>query len=234
MRLNRFIGDFNLDAERLTLRDFDVVHQITRVLRLPVGERVLLGDGDGYEADGEIISVGKDEVAIALGEKRANENEPLRRVTLYLAVLKRENFEFATEKATEAGVAKIVPVLTERTVKTGLNTERVRKIMKEAAEQSGRGIVPQLSEPMTFADARETAAGNDGNLFFHTGKGVSLGEKPELLSGKKIGVFVGPEGGWSDAEVAEAGNAGFSLASLGPRTLRAETAAIIAVYLACG
>lgn len=234
MRLNRFIGDFDLDAERLTLRDLDVAHQITRVLRLSVGERIILGDGAGYEAEGEIVSVGKDEVLIALGEKRANENEPLRRVTLYLAVLKRENFEQAAEKATEAGVAKIVPVLSGRTVKTGLNTERVRKIVKEAAEQSGRGIVPQISEPMTFSDALQTAAGNDSNFFFHTENSTAFEKESETISKKKTGIFIGPEGGWSEDEVSQAKDAGFALASLGRLTLRAETAAIIATYLACG
>ncbi len=232
MKTHRFIGDFDLDAGRVALRDSDVVHQITRVLRLEVGERVVLGDGAGYEAEGEISSIGKDEVLIALGKKYKNENEPLRRVTLYLAVLKRENFEYAAEKATEAGVAKIVPVLSAHTVKIGLNTARARKIMKEAAEQSGRGIVPQLSEPLTFADALQNAAGNDGNIFFHTEDGSAFEREPEAISKRRIGVFIGPEGGWSEDETRQAHDAGFTSTSLGPLILRAETAAIIASYLA--
>ncbi|MBI3075088.1 MAG: 16S rRNA (uracil(1498)-N(3))-methyltransferase [Parcubacteria group bacterium] len=232
MRLNRFIGNFDLDAERMTLRDLDMVHQLARVLHLQVGERVVLCDGAGYEAEGEISSFGKDEVQIALGKKYKNENEPLRRVTLYMAVLKHENFEFAAEKATEAGAAKIVPVLSARTVKTGMNTERVRKIIKEAAEQSGRGIVPQLSEPMMFADALQNAAGNDGNLFFHTDGGTAFEKEPETISKRKTGIFIGPEGGWSDEEAEQTKAAGFRIVSLGPLTLRAETAAIIATYLA--
>ena len=232
MRLNRFIGDFDLDAERVTLRDLDMAHQITRVLRLEVGEHVVLGDGAGFEAEGEISSIGKDEVQIALGKKYKNENEPLRRVTLYLAVLKRENFELAAEKATEAGVAKIVPVLSARTVKTGFNTERVRKIVKEAAEQSGRGIVPQLSEPMTLGDALQTAAGNDANWFFHNDGDAAFEKEPETISKRKTGIFIGPEGGWSDEEATQAKGAGFTVAPLGSLILRAETAAIIATYLA--
>ncbi|MBI1998741.1 MAG: 16S rRNA (uracil(1498)-N(3))-methyltransferase [Parcubacteria group bacterium] len=234
MRLNRFIGDFDLDAGRMTLRDLDIVHQITRVLRLEVGEYIVLCDGAGHEAEGEISSIGKNEVQVNLGEKYKNENDPLQRIVLYLAVLKRENFEYAAEKATETGAAKIVPVISARTIKTGLNTERVRKIMKEAAEQSGRGIVPQLSEPMAFTDALQNAAGNDDNLFFHTVGGGALEFKRErgAITKSRIGVFIGPEGGWSDDEAGLAKDAGFIIASLGPLTLRAETAATIATYLA--
>jgi len=245
MRHNRFIGLFNLSQKNLRIEEADAVHQIGRVLRLKEGDAIVLGDGMGYEADAEIRAVEKDGVVVVIGEKRKNENEPLRRVTLYLALLKRENFEYAAMKATEVGVAAIVPVITARTVKTGLNAARVGKIMKEAAEQSGRGVVPELAPPLSFEEALAHAKKNDANLFFHTAY-AGVGEEkisiaPEFVPEKnlpatredaRVGVFVGPEGGWSNDEVAAARNAGCALASLGRLTLRAETAAIIATYLA--
>jgi len=244
MRHNRFIGAFDLSGEQTQITDADTVHQIARVLRLGVGDTVVLGDRKGFEANATIAVVGKDSVEVTLGEKRKNENEPLRRVTLYLAILKRENFEYAAMKATEVGVAALVPVITARTVKTGLNTARIGKIMKEAAEQSGRGIVPELSDALSFEKALAHAKKNDANFFFHTAHAGAGEEKistaPDLVPEKnlpasredaRVGIFIGPEGGWSNDEVVAARNAGCALASFGRLTLRAETAAVVATYL---
>ena len=186
MRQNRFLGDFDLDTGRVTLRDRDIVHQIVRVLRLKTGERIVLGDGAGYDA----------------------------------------------MKATEAGVAEIRPLVTARTVKTGLNLERLRKIVKEAAEQSGRGVIPGVSEPRPFAEAVQDAKKHSASLFFSTeARAKDISVEP-CAADATVGVFIGPEGGWTREEEEEASRAGFVLSSLGSLTLRAETAALVSVYLA--
>ena len=232
MRQNRFLGDFDLDTGRVTLRDRDIVHQIVRVLRLKTGERIVLGDGAGYDAEGAITSFGKNEIEVVLEKKRKNECEPSRRVILYVAVLKRENFEYAAMKATEAGVAEIRPLVTARTVKTGLNLERLRKIVKEAAEQSGRGVIPGVSEPRPFAEAVQDAKKHSASLFFSTEAGTKDISVEPCAADATVGVFIGPEGGWTREEEEEASRAGFVLSSLGSLTLRAETAALVSVYLA--
>jgi 16S rRNA (uracil1498-N3)-methyltransferase len=154
----------------------------------------------------------------------AVDTEPARSVTLCCSILKRENFELVVQKATELGVSRIIPIIAERTVKTGLKMERLKAIAKEATEQSGRGVVPDISEPMSLTDALALPG---HKLFFHTGTQAhpALSSDPALL-------FIGPEGGWSDRDVAAAVSAGCQVCSLGKRTLRGETAAIVACYQA--
>jgi 16S rRNA (uracil1498-N3)-methyltransferase len=228
MKTHRFIGDYNFDAAQITIADEEVVKQIRSVLRLAVGEQLILCDGRGQEALVTIETVGKNEIILKVEKVMENENEPAKHVVLYCAVLKRENFELVVQKATEIGVKESVPVITKRTVKLNLNLRRLEKIIKEAAEQSGRGVVPVLCEPIDFEKALEQAKDNEVNFFFDVS-----GEKLKAESYKlKAGVWIGPEGGWDATELEAAKNADMQIATLGKRTLRAETAAIVASYLA--
>ena len=129
----------------------------------------------------------------------------------------------------EVGVKEITPIITARTVKLGLNKERLEKIIKEAAEQSGRGILPRLNEAMDFDRAVDLAKNsNDLNLFFNIdGKNV----QHSMSNISKIGIFIGPEGGWDEEEIKKAQSSnGFTIVGLGKTILRAETAAVIASY----
>jgi 16S rRNA (uracil1498-N3)-methyltransferase len=197
------------------------------VLKLRVGERVVLADGTGCEALAEIAAIDKSGVEVAVHERRASP-EPKKNIILYCALLKRENFEYAVEKAVECGVVKIVPLITARTVKLGLNLDRVRKIAQEAAEQSGRGIVPEISAPVKFSAAIKAASENDINYFFDA-NGEEFVRAKALA--KTIGVWIGPEGGWEDFEIEAAAVNRCVAASLGALILRAETAVTVAVYL---
>jgi 16S rRNA (uracil1498-N3)-methyltransferase len=107
--------------------------------------------------------------------------------------------------------------------------ERLQKIAKEACEQSGRSFLPEISELVTFEESLEMAKGNDINIIFD-----ASGEdfKNIKIENKKIGIFIGPEGGWTPEEIKKATENNFSVASLGTNILRGETAAIIASYLA--
>lgn len=204
----------------------DLAHQIRDVLKLKPGEEIDLIDGQGAEARAAITAI-KPSVEIEIKNAKCATTEPATKVVLYCAVLKRENFELVVQKATEVGAAEIVPIITARTVKTGIKRERLQKIAAEAAEQSGRATVPTIHPPMKFAQALIDAARNDQNVVLHIEGGVPS----PRLSGS-VGLFIGPEGGWTDQEIKQATEAGCTPATLGPRILRAETAAIIGVYLA--
>lgn len=167
---HRFIGKFPLEAKQFWISDDELAHQAREVLRLKPGEEIILSDGEGREAQTEIVSCDRGAVEVKILEVRAGLNEPKAKVTLYLAILKRENFEFAVQKAVEVGVSKIVPVITRRTVKLGVKSERLKKIIKEAAEQSGRSILTQLDEEMNFKEALSDAKTNDLNIFLIPGK----------------------------------------------------------------
>jgi 16S rRNA (uracil1498-N3)-methyltransferase len=224
---HRFIGKFGIDAERLLIRETSLVHQVRDVLKLRTGEGIVLSDGTGTEAICGIRAVDKGSIEVEVIERCACP-EPTRDVTLWCAMLKAENFELAVEKAVECGVRRIVPVVTARTVKLGIKAGRLEKIAQEAAEQSGRGMVPSIDAPMKFAEAVKSAISLDENCFFD-----ASGEdffRPKTLS-RNIGLWIGPEGGWEDFELKSAALNRFSLYSLGKRVLRAETAATVAVFL---
>ncbi len=226
MRLHRFLVDQKLADLILLITNPELCHQWSKVLRLEVGDQVILVDGHGHESICRIETLTPNSATVQLGAVTNTPDSALTPVTLYCALLKRENFEWVVQKATELGVHTIVPILTERTVKIGAKLERLQKIAREATEQSGRGTVPTITEPMDFKKAL-TQAKEAAQYFFHTG--------PELsrLTGKSsssIGLWIGPEGGWTEAEVEQARTQNFTIASLGPLVLRGETAAVVACY----
>lgn len=232
MRLHRFIGSFKLKIGGLKLEDKELTDQFRDVLKLKIGERMILCDGQENEGLAEIREYGKDFTGVEVIEISENKNEPDRQVILYCSVLKRENFEFVAQKATEVGVKEIVPVITERTVKLSIRQDRLEKIIKEAAEQSGRGIVPVLHEPIDLEKAVGNAVKNKLNYFFdRSGQMYRHHRSDNGLAMSRIGIFIGPEGGWSPSELGMAKRSGFEIISLGKTTLRAETAAIVGAYL---
>ncbi|MDD5726393.1 MAG: RsmE family RNA methyltransferase [Patescibacteria group bacterium] len=231
MKIHRFIGQYNLKPGNFELKDAEILHQMFKVLSLKPGEKVVLCDGQGQEAVGTIAKLGPDKALLLLDKPTIVATEPKRQIVLYCAVLKRENFDWVVQKATEVGVTAIIPIITQRTVKQNLNLERLLKIAKEAAEQSSRGKIPTVSQPIAWSAALELAQGNDVSLFFDIKAEATI---MESIQGKNhIGIFIGPEGGWDPKEIQAAKSHNFITSSLGLLTLRAETAAIVASYLAC-
>src|SRR3989344_1862636 len=228
MRLNRFIGNFDLSKKELSITDTGFINQAKNVLRLKASDKIILCDGNLNEALAEIINLNKEFAELKILESYKNQNESDNYVVLYCTILKKENFEWAVQKAVEVGVKEITPIITARTVKLGLNRERLEKIIKEAAEQSGRGILPKLNEAIIFDEALKSAEENDLNLFFQAGY-PPLGHSMSKF--EKIGVFVGPEGGWTEEEIKKAQSSnGITIVGLGKTVLRAETAVVIASY----
>ncbi len=217
MKIHRFIGDLN---------DPEISSQIQKVLKLKTGEHVIISDGKGN--DSLVGLTGFGEIIKYKEIKKLDPVLPSRKVHLYLAILKKENFELAVQKAVEAGVSSITPVITSRTVKTGLNLTRLEKIVKEAAEQSGRSTLPVIAPILDFSPALAFAMASEEKVLFHLTDEMYAPQK----SAKSASIFIGPEGGFTDEEVKEAKQAGYTISSLGELTLRGETAAIIATYRA--
>ncbi|MBI5420731.1 MAG: 16S rRNA (uracil(1498)-N(3))-methyltransferase [Parcubacteria group bacterium] len=229
MRVPRFFVSFALHEDRIEIRDGDIVHQIVRVLRMHDGQELILCNGDGNDVRVWILGSTKDIVTVEVIGREKNENELVNSVVLYCSILKRENFEWVAQKATEIGVKEIVPLVTQHTVKLELKEERLKKIIQEAAEQSGRSVLPKLQIPMGFEQAMNEAKLNGVTLFFDiTGK---VFDKKLMKGEQKINIFIGPEGGWSEEEVETAKKNKFIFVNLGKLTLRAETAAIVSTYL---
>jgi 16S rRNA (uracil1498-N3)-methyltransferase len=224
MKIHRFYIKESLGGS-FVIRDPELLHQLTRVLHLSPGESVIFFNGDGMEWQGKIAEITKDMIEVKKESLLPNKRDPEKIIHLYAAVLKRENFEWIVEKATEVGARSIHPILTERTVKLKLNPERLLKIAEEAAEQSGRGIIPRIEPAIS---AREAFSGAPGQKIFLEPDGEDF---PAATAGE-LSLFVGPEGGWSGSEIALARGSGCVPVRLGSTILRAETAAVIAVYRA--
>jgi 16S rRNA (uracil1498-N3)-methyltransferase len=213
-------------------------HQVCTVLRMRPGDRIVVLDGDGREAEVELVRTDPRETRGRVLARRVAGGEPHVRVTLYQSLLKRDNYEWVLQKCTELGVAAFVPVVSKRTVARrgkGIGAgrmERWRRIVVEAVEQSGRGRMPALREVVPFEEAVTLAcAGGVPAVIPWVGE-RDVGVRAALADAQRpasLALLVGPEGGFDEEEVALARGHGVVSVTLGPRVLRAETAAVAAV-----
>lgn len=205
-------------------------HYLLSVLRTKAGDPVKLFDGHSGEWLAVAEAVGKRDLVLAVQARlRAPEDVP--DLWLIAAPIKKGRIDWVAEKACELGVARLMPVLTRRTVINRINTDRLRSHMIEAAEQCGRTALPELAEPMKLAALlRDWPAGRTLYFADETGGGPAL-EAMRARPGPAA-ILIGPEGGFDpeerDAIRALPGAVGISL---GPRILRAETASAAAVAL---
>lgn len=234
MKIHRFfLSKLVLDKKEkeIEVADREIHHQVTKVLKLQKGEQLALCDGKGLEALCLLSDSDKKNLFLTVLEYRDIVDNG-RQTTLYLAILKRENFELAVQKSAEIGISKLVPIISERTIKTGINLERLNKISKEACELSGRGTIMSVEPATKFTEAIKQAKENDANLFFAPGGLDFMPGKSVSVGAKSAGIFIGPEGGWSDVEIATAKENRFLITGLGKMVLRGETAATVASFLA--
>lgn len=227
-KIHRFIGKVTIDGVIARLEDAEVARQAKTILKLRMGEFITLCDGKGASWTGPLQGISKDEVEIEIEQTYQGEDGLVRDVTMYLAVLKSEHFDLAVQKAVEAGIQHIIPVLSKRTIKLQVKQERTERIIREAAEQSGRMVLPKLHEMLSFEQALEhwKSSGDSGIFFDGSGKPLM----PSDIA-VQVSFFIGPEGGWEDAEIEAAKKSGLHICQLGNLVLRAETAATIASFI---
>ena len=207
---------------------------IVKVLRLKVGHEIILFDESGTEHSATITEIAKNEVKLAIAESRKVETESSLNIVLLQVVPKGNKMDFIIEKATELGVKTIVPVIADRSQirKTG-KIERWRKVAKESSKQCGRTAQPDI---YTLKNFREVI-----KLYNHSALRMILDNqcKDDIKyvitsvpqSPTNITLLVGPEGGFSNAEIRLAKENGFIPTGLGPRTFRTETASIVAITI---
>lgn len=238
VRIPRFLLDpGQLLGNRAVLTGADLHY--CRVLRLRPGDAVRVGDGQGREFQGVLRVLTRQQAEIELGPEAAPAAEPPVRVTLFQGLARGEKLDWTLQKATELGVARFVPMLTERSqLHPQPESRRVRRwqeIARQAARQSGRAVVPEVAEPCAFAQAVQQAGQADLALmpFEAEVAGRSWKQAAAAAAGlRTVAVLVGPEGGFTAAEADTARQAGIQTVHLGPRILRSETAGMTAVALA--
>jgi 16S rRNA (uracil1498-N3)-methyltransferase len=211
-------------GERLTITVYG--NYLAAVLRLGPGDKIKLFDNLTGEWLAEIVEAGKKRVTLTVGE-RLREREPVPDLWLLFAPIKRGRIDWLVEKATELGVARLVPVVTRRTIVDRLNLERLRAHAIEAAEQCERTALPELEEPRKLEAALRDWP--EGRVLYFADEG---GGDPFAAAPGPAAILIGPEGGFTEEERAMIRGLAFARPiSLGPRILRADTAALAAISL---
>jgi len=231
MRLHRFyinemhnrFGPISM-GEVVWIHDEKLINQWLRVLRYHVGDELVLFN-DQEERLYKIIVIDKTTSIKLEMLTELKRKIPTKQVYLLWSLLKKDKNDWVIQKATEIGVHKLVPLLADRSEKTGFNIDRAHKIAIEAAEQCGRGDIPEVREPITTLEAVQEY----GNIELLICEQHENSEKLETKLLDKVGLPVGPEGGWSDTEKELFKNSHVSHIGLGDFTLRAETASVVAL-----
>jgi 16S rRNA (uracil1498-N3)-methyltransferase len=225
MKIHRFfVQDKIGDKSLLTVTSPAIVNQFKNVFRFVKGDRVILFDNSGFDFTFAIEGYDKDTVSLSRIEICENTVLPLRETYLFASLVKKDNFEWIAQKATELGVSHIIPIISHRSEKKDLNSERIQKIIIEAAEQSGRGTLPILYEITDLNSAVENYA--------HVKSMAWDPMAPKFVSQDivdVIGAYIGPEGGWSPQELELFKKHGIHTRSLGPQILKSETAVIAVI-----
>ncbi len=234
-----FISPSDLHKEQFHSSDKELCHQISKVLKMRAGKKVILCDNLENELEAEWTTVSRSLCeAKIISKKIVDDIGSKTPVHLYVSPLKNQNrWELILEKATEIGVASFTPLLTKRSESEGLRKpERLERIIKEAAEQSGRTKLPELNSPLKFEQLIEICTPGNALGFIATLHDnttpltQAIEEEVKACPMSKIGlnIFIGPEGGFTEEEVEEVVKKGVRPVSLGSQTLRTETAAIVA------
>lgn len=231
----RFFVD-SVSGDKISIRGNDAYH-IGRSLRMRLGD-VITVCADMVEYRAKILSISDKEVVCDVLSAEESANEPTVNVVLYQALPKSDKMDLIVQKTVELGVYKIVPVITARCVsrpaKSGYEkrVERYNKIALEAAKQSGRGYVPEVTNFISFDECIAELKECDESFMCYEKGGVSLSKTglSDAAEGvKTIGLFIGCEGGFETHEAESCGLAGVTVVSLGPRILRCETAPLAAL-----
>jgi 16S rRNA (uracil1498-N3)-methyltransferase len=225
MRLHRFYIDpeTHVLERSFWLRDDALIAQWSRVLRYAPGDEVVLFDGVTHERLYRIEAFEPGGVKLELVTE-FERMVPARHTYLFWALLKKDKNDWVVQKGTELGITNFVPLVAGRSEKTGFNEDRARKIAIEAAEQSGRSDIPAFREPQTL-DAILHEYKDSLHLYICDERT----DPSEIQEGDgPAGLLIGPEGGWTEQETRLAIEAGATGLHLGPLTLRAETAVVVA------
>ncbi len=231
MRNIRLYTPQDLAVDEVIELDEAAANHLLRVLRAKVGDGVTLFNGDGLDYQGVIDTVGKRSGTVALTTVHDPETESPLRSHIGLCLSKGDRFDWALQKATELGVSAITPLFSER-VDVKLPSDRIarkqqhwQQVVASACEQSGRAVLPPVALPSTLTDWVRTVSA-DVKLVLHHHQAGAL---PKGTQPTSVALLIGPEGGLSPSEVADAQAQGFESLCLGPRVMRTETAPVAAL-----
>ncbi len=235
-----FVDKKNIREDRIYITDKDDIKHLSKVVRHRIGDIVEISDNCETEYEIELDDMSLDSVSGRIISQNKFEREPFLRVTLYQGIPKQGKMELIIQKTTELGIDTVIPVFTQHTVvqdrgNFDKKTERWQKIADEASKQCRRGIIPIVEPAVSFDKALELMSENDLNIFcYEDERKTTLKQilrSSEALACKKVGLIIGPEGGFSESEFKMATEAGALSASLGKTVLRVETASVASMAM---
>lgn len=232
MRLHRFyIDNIVLDSGNcFVTQETDLIHQLKNVFRYKIGQKVLFFNEKVGEIEFEIKNIDKKDMSfIHIRQMKGSydDSKNKRQNVLCMSIIKNNNFELVVEKAVELGINKIIPIISNRVIKSNLNMDRLTKIIKESTEQSGRLDIMNISEPKTMEDVLSDCDFDDHLKYFGSIDKTKTTEFLLKSSRDKKMVFVGPEGGFSENEILFFNKNKITPICVNENVLRAETAAIV-------
>ena len=229
----KFFVSNNLIKDDRVFIDGENVNHIINSLRCKIGEEIEISTGDGFDYLCKIEEISKDLVIAKIIDCFGNESEPNVKITLYQGLPKAEKMELIIQKCIELGIDEIVPINTDRTIvklagKEEKKLARWNKIAEAAAKQSRRGKVPKVRSVINFSQAIQKASQNNLNIIpYEKEEKNSIKNIIKGFDGESIGIFIGPEGGFSEKEIEIAIKNNIKPITLGKRILRTETAGFI-------
>ena len=232
--MNRFYHPDTISAHsEINLSD-DASKHLIKSLRLKLSDKIILFNGDGYDYYGEVSDIDKKNVKIAVNEKKVNISEADIDISILQSVTSRDKLDFIFQKNTELGIKNFYLINTERVnfkipqSKTASRIEHLKKVIISACEQSGRSKIPTVHETILSLSKLTNEDDHTCKLILNPYTDYSLSNlrNSDLVNKKSFQILIGPEGGFSDAEIKVAENAGFRSLSLGKRVMRTETASL--------
>ena len=229
MKLHRFyVADTEL-TQNFWLQDGGLYHQWTKVLRFEVGREIVLFNDQSQERLYRIAKFGDNAIHLELITEMESKTSN-KEIYLCFSLLKKDKNDWVLQKCTELGVGHFIPIISERTEKTGFDVERAEKIVIEASEQCGRSDIPRVREPISVEKLIDELSGKV-ELLVAEQSSLSHSSSINPQSSRPMGVLVGPEGGWTDSEKQLFTDKGLKHLALSDFTLRAETACVTASAL---
>lgn len=212
-------------AQAFSIPAGSLYRQIVTVLRMKSGDTIGLCPNDGTEIECTITEITKSAILGSIVSSKAG--TVLRpSITVCAAITKRDTFEWTLQKCTELGATEFIPMITERVIKKTKDVPaRWTDIVREASEQSGRTVLPIIHEPMSLKAAIDATSKYD-RIVLHESVG-KIAAMPKVREMDHVALFVGPEGGFSNDEIAQLASAGSTIVQIGDLVMRAETAAIV-------
>ena len=229
-----FVTPDQVEDARIIVEGSDVNH-MKNVLRLRLGEEVMVSDGNNLSYLCKVEAYEEDRVILGIQETKEADTELPSKVYLFQGLPKGDKMELIVQKAVELGVCEVIPVAMKRSVvkldekKAKKKAERWQQIAESAAKQAGRGCIPEVQPVISYREALSKAAELNVLLLpYELAEGMKTTKEVirKILPGQSIGIFIGPEGGFEREEVEQAMEAGAQVITLGKRILRTETAGL--------